>query len=133
MISVRSEDDRAALAKVLDGADLPTARTEFVQAVSAWTATRAKDDVVATMQEAGLPAGPMNRAVDVLADPQLVFRGLYTEMAHPCFRRRSRPRPTRPRSGTSPMHRCAPRRCRVSRRARSPRTSWVCPTTRSIA
>ncbi|BBZ28731.1 putative CoA-transferase [Mycolicibacterium madagascariense] len=85
VISVRSEDDRAALAKVLDGADLPTARTEFVQAVSAWTATRAKDDVVATMQEAGLPAGPMNRAVDVLADPQLVFRGLYTEMAHPLF------------------------------------------------
>ena len=85
VLSVRSEEDRAALAKVLDGADLPTARAEFVEAVSAWTATRTKDDVVAAMQEAGVPAGPMNRAVDVLADPQLVFRRLYAEMAHPLF------------------------------------------------
>lgn len=27
----------------------------------------------------------MNRAADVLADPQLVFRGLYADMVHPLF------------------------------------------------
>jgi crotonobetainyl-CoA:carnitine CoA-transferase CaiB-like acyl-CoA transferase len=37
------------------------------------------------LQEAGVPAGPMYRAVDVLPDPQVSYRGLYAEMTHPLF------------------------------------------------
>jgi crotonobetainyl-CoA:carnitine CoA-transferase CaiB-like acyl-CoA transferase len=85
VISVRSDDDRVALAKVLGVTELPSSRTEFVDQVVRWTAARGKTEVVETLQEAGIPAGPMNRAVDVLADPQLDHRRLYADMVHPLF------------------------------------------------
>jgi crotonobetainyl-CoA:carnitine CoA-transferase CaiB-like acyl-CoA transferase len=85
VISVRSDDDRAALAKILDVTELASSRTDFISQVAHWTALRDKADVVETLQEAGVPAGPMNRAVDVLADPQLIFRRTYRDMVHPLF------------------------------------------------
>jgi crotonobetainyl-CoA:carnitine CoA-transferase CaiB-like acyl-CoA transferase len=97
VISVRSDDDRVALAKVLSVAELPSHRTELVEQVAQWTAVRDKAEVVEAVQEAGVPAGPMNRAVDVLADPQLAFRHLYADMAHPLF---AAPMPTE----THPAH-----------------------------
>jgi len=83
VISVRSEEDRIAVAKVIGVAELSGSTTEFADSVSAWTAGRDKGYIVEAMQDAGVPAGPMNRAVDVLADPQVAFRRLYTEMSHP--------------------------------------------------
>jgi crotonobetainyl-CoA:carnitine CoA-transferase CaiB-like acyl-CoA transferase len=85
VISARSEEDRIALAKVVGVSELPVCRTDFVDAISEWTQSRDKGDVVAAVQDAGVPAGPMNRAVDVLADPQVAFRRLYTDMVHPLF------------------------------------------------
>jgi len=37
------------------------------------------------LQEACVPAAPMNRAVDVLADPVLVHRKSFSDMTHPLF------------------------------------------------
>ncbi len=74
VISVRSDDDRAALAAVIGDTD-----------VSDWTSTRDKMAVAHLLQDAGVPAAPMYRAVDVLADPQVTFRKLFTDMAHPLF------------------------------------------------
>ncbi|HEX3548431.1 MAG TPA: CoA transferase, partial [Mycobacterium sp.] len=54
-------------------------------AVSAWTAGIDKNAVVGPLQRAGVPAAPMNRAVDVLSDPQLTFRKLFSDMVHPLF------------------------------------------------
>jgi crotonobetainyl-CoA:carnitine CoA-transferase CaiB-like acyl-CoA transferase len=85
VISVRSDGDRAAMAKVLGVNELATSRTDFVAQLAQWTAVRDKADVVEMLQEAGVPAGPMNRAVDVLADPQLDFRRTYADMVHPLF------------------------------------------------
>ena len=85
VVSARGEDDRVALAKVLGVTELPSTRVEFMAAVAAWTQLRDKAEVVDAIQEAGVPAGPMNRAVDVLADPQVAFRGLYVDMVHPLF------------------------------------------------
>ena len=45
--------------------------------------------VTETLQQAGVAAGPMNRPPDVLADPQIEYRKLFTEMAHPLFGARS--------------------------------------------
>lgn len=87
-ISIRSEADRAALSKVLGRDDLlglPCERVQFITAVSEWTRGQDKADVAEMLQRAGIPAGPMNRAVDVPADPQVVFRALYSDMAHPLF------------------------------------------------
>jgi crotonobetainyl-CoA:carnitine CoA-transferase CaiB-like acyl-CoA transferase len=74
VISLRDDADGAALASITGGAD-----------VSEWTRTRDKMDVAHALQRAGVPAAPMNRAVDVLADPQLTFRKVFTDMIHPLF------------------------------------------------
>ncbi|OBF35991.1 acyl-CoA transferase [Mycobacterium sp. ACS1612] len=74
VVSLRDDADRTALATVTGGTEL-----------SEWTRTRGKSDVAHALQAAGVPAAPMNRAVDVLADPQVRFRNLYTDMTHPLF------------------------------------------------
>ena len=85
VVSVRTDADRVALARVMGVAGLPGDRTAFNAAVSAWTASRDKDAVAELLQAAGVPAGPMNRAVDVLADPQLGYRQMFADMVHPLF------------------------------------------------
>ena len=56
---------------------------------AAWAAPHVtqhdKADITEILQRAGIPAGPMNRAVDVPTDPQVAFRQLYTDMTHPLF------------------------------------------------
>lgn len=74
VISLRNEDDRAALSAVTGAAD-----------VSEWTSARDKTEVAHLLQRAGVPAAPMNRAVDVLVDPQLTFRKVFSDMTHPLF------------------------------------------------
>lgn len=85
VISVRCAAERDALAAVMGAAGLPADRAGFVAAVSAWTANRDKGRVADALQAAGVPAAPMNRAADVLADPQLRFRRLFTDLRHPMF------------------------------------------------
>ena len=84
VISVRSGADRAALSTVI-GRDLPEERGTFIAAVSEWTHAKDKADVTEILQTAGVPAAPMNRAVDIPADPQVAFRDVYVEMVHPLF------------------------------------------------
>jgi crotonobetainyl-CoA:carnitine CoA-transferase CaiB-like acyl-CoA transferase len=71
VISLRG-DDYAALATVIGDTD-----------VSEWTSTRDKIAVAHLLQKAGVPAAPMYRAVDVLADPQVMFRKVFADMTHP--------------------------------------------------
>lgn len=74
VISVRTDDQRAALAAITGGTSVPE-----------WTHTRDKADVARLLQQAGVPAAPMNRAVDVLVDPQICHRKLFSDMVHPLF------------------------------------------------
>jgi crotonobetainyl-CoA:carnitine CoA-transferase CaiB-like acyl-CoA transferase len=85
VISLRSDDERAALAAVMGRAELSRNRADLIAAVTEWTAGKDKAAVADLLQRAGLPAGPMNRAVDVQTDPQIIFRKLFTDMAHPLF------------------------------------------------
>jgi crotonobetainyl-CoA:carnitine CoA-transferase CaiB-like acyl-CoA transferase len=98
VVSVRSEAERAALASVLGAVELPKEPRDFNAAVSAWTATRDKYDVAARLQAVGVPAAPMNRAVDVLADAQLGHRRVFADMVHPLF---DAPMPTEQRPAPS--------------------------------
>jgi crotonobetainyl-CoA:carnitine CoA-transferase CaiB-like acyl-CoA transferase len=74
VISLRDDADRAATAAVTGGME-----------PSEWTRTRDKMDVAHALQRAGVPAAPMYRAVDVLADPQLSHRNVFSDMRHPLF------------------------------------------------
>jgi crotonobetainyl-CoA:carnitine CoA-transferase CaiB-like acyl-CoA transferase len=85
VISLRTASDRRALTAAMGASMLPDNRGDLVDAVSAWTSRMDKDAVADVLQRAGVPAAPMNRAVDVLADPVLVHRRSLADMVHPLF------------------------------------------------
>lgn len=93
VVSVASDDHRRALLGVIGS---PDAGADLVTGLASWTARRDKADAARTLQEAGVPAGPMYRAADVLADPQIVERAVFTEASHPLF---PAPMPTETRPG----------------------------------
>jgi crotonobetainyl-CoA:carnitine CoA-transferase CaiB-like acyl-CoA transferase len=83
VISIRSDDELRALATTMGRPGLR--RDEVVAAVSAWTRTLDKAEVTRHLQDAGIPAGPMNRPRDLLDDPQVRLRKLFSDMVHPLF------------------------------------------------
>jgi crotonobetainyl-CoA:carnitine CoA-transferase CaiB-like acyl-CoA transferase len=85
VISLRTPADRQALSAAMDVTELPDDPADLDNAVSAWTAGLDKTAVAELLQRVGIPAAPMNRAIDVLADPVIQHRKLFTEMAHPLF------------------------------------------------
>jgi crotonobetainyl-CoA:carnitine CoA-transferase CaiB-like acyl-CoA transferase len=109
VISIRGDEDRRALAATMGRAlethavethavethavETHAVETHAVEthddhaAISAWTSTLDKAVVADLLQRAGVPAGPMNRPADVLDDPQLRHRKMFTDMAHPLFDR----------------------------------------------
>jgi crotonobetainyl-CoA:carnitine CoA-transferase CaiB-like acyl-CoA transferase len=103
VISLRSDADRDAVAAVMGRDGLPGDRAELIAAVSQWTSSRDKAFVADTLQRAGVSAAPMNRAVDVLADPQITFRKVFSDMTHPLF---EAPMPTE--TGPAPYRHIAP-------------------------
>ncbi|WP_207101413.1 CaiB/BaiF CoA transferase family protein [Paracoccus shandongensis] len=78
----------AALCRVLDLPDLPTNpdyatnparvahRDRLVPILAAATARRTRADLIAAMEGAGVPAGPVNDVAEALAEPQVAARGL---------------------------------------------------------
>jgi crotonobetainyl-CoA:carnitine CoA-transferase CaiB-like acyl-CoA transferase len=60
-------------------------RHDLLRQVSAWTRTQTAVQVAEALQAAGVPAGQMNRPPDVLEDPQLCERKLFSDMTHPLF------------------------------------------------
>jgi crotonobetainyl-CoA:carnitine CoA-transferase CaiB-like acyl-CoA transferase len=60
-------------------------RHELVAQVSGWTRGRTPLQVAEALQSAGVPAGQMNRPPDILDDPQLRVRKLFSDMEHPLF------------------------------------------------
>lgn len=60
-------------------------RADDVDALSAWTAVRTPAEAAESLQARGVAAGPMNRAAEVFADPQLQARAVLADMAHPLF------------------------------------------------
>jgi crotonobetainyl-CoA:carnitine CoA-transferase CaiB-like acyl-CoA transferase len=103
VISLRSDADRDALAAAMGRDALPRDRAELIAAVSEWTGSRDKTTVAEELQGAGVPAAPMYRAVDVLADPQITFRKVFSEMTHPLL---EAPMPTE--TGPAPYRHIAP-------------------------
>ncbi|OYZ96124.1 MAG: CoA transferase [Xanthobacter sp. 17-67-6] len=51
-------------------------RDELTAAIAAATATFTRDDLLARLEKAGVPAGPINDVAQVFADPQVQHRGM---------------------------------------------------------
>ena len=80
VVSVRDDTDLAALA-----AAIGTQAPDVLAKLPDWTVAHSPAEVVARLQQAGVPAGHMQRAEDVYEDPQLRFRNVLVEMRHPLF------------------------------------------------
>ena len=52
-------------------------------AIEALTRLRARDDLLAACEAAGVPAGPINTVAQAFADPQVIARGMQIEVARP--------------------------------------------------
>jgi len=58
-------------------------QAELDALIEAWTAERTVDEVEAAMSDAGVPAGRIYRAPDMLVDPHFKAREALIELAHP--------------------------------------------------
>lgn len=74
VVSLRSDAERATMARLTAGTDLPR-----------WTAARDKTEAADALQRAGIAAAPMYRAAEVLADPQVRHRRVFADLVHPRF------------------------------------------------
>jgi crotonobetainyl-CoA:carnitine CoA-transferase CaiB-like acyl-CoA transferase len=50
------------------------------QAFMAWS----RKDLIAALDQAGVPCGPINSVAEVFEDPQVQHRGMFMELPHPC-------------------------------------------------
>jgi len=94
-ITVRGDDDWQRLCGVLgrlDWAEDPSlataagriaAREKLDAQLAEWTATLAPREVMALLQDAGVPAGAMQRLTEYPTDPQLAARGFLRPVTHP--------------------------------------------------
>ncbi|MDD4868886.1 MAG: CaiB/BaiF CoA-transferase family protein, partial [Mycobacterium sp.] len=115
VISIRSDEEWRRAARVFDhpewaedprfgtGEARVANRGELVQLVSAWTRARTPVRAAELLQAAGVPAGPMNRPPDLLEDPQLRARKVYSDMVHPLIER-----PLPAETGPAPFLHIAP-------------------------
>ena len=86
-VACRQDEDWRALCAVVAGlpADADLAE-RFAQhdpidaAISAWTAQRTKAEAAHCLQNAGVPAGPVNITPDMTADPQVQARGFFVPL-----------------------------------------------------
>jgi len=95
VIAVTTEDEWQAFSQALGKPAwtedarfaTPAARKEnedeLEKLVEAWTVEHSKTGVAHLLQEAGVPAGPVEDAEDLLRDPQLAHRRAFVTLDHP--------------------------------------------------
>ena len=60
-------------------------QTELDEIIGAWTQTWDLDDLLALLEDKGIPSGRVFRAPDMLSDPQYAARNAIVETDHPVF------------------------------------------------
>jgi formyl-CoA transferase len=108
LIAANQDTVFGRLAAVMGRPDLPTDeryrthgargahQIELDELIAAWTATRPSGDLLAELHAAGVPAGGVYTAADMLADPHIAAREAIVRVPHPDF-------------GELPMQNVAPR------------------------
>ncbi len=66
----------ASDARFATNADRVANRAELAALIGAKTADWTRDGLLAALEKAGVPAGPINTVADVFADPQVIARGM---------------------------------------------------------
>lgn len=73
--------EKMALApEFLKNADRLANREEMIRRLTEATSGRTRADLLAVCEAQGVPAGPINNMADVMADPQVVARGMHIDL-----------------------------------------------------
>ncbi len=80
LCSLLGLDEMAEAAEYLHNRDRVANRVQMIERLNAATAQRTRDDLLAACEAQGVPAGPINRFDDVMADPQVQARGMQIEL-----------------------------------------------------
>jgi crotonobetainyl-CoA:carnitine CoA-transferase CaiB-like acyl-CoA transferase len=83
LCGVFGRPELAVDARYASAADRLARRAEIEELVVRWTTAHEPRKVMGLLQEAGVPAGAMQRVGDYAEDPQLLARGTYREMSQP--------------------------------------------------
>ncbi len=75
-------EDLAFDARFVHNAGRVAARAELIPLLEARTRGFRRDDLLAQLEAAHVPAGPINTVADVFADPQAIARGLRLDLPH---------------------------------------------------
>ncbi len=75
-------DDLAADVRFATNALRVANRTELSGRIGARTGQHGRDALLDLLEEAGVPAGPINTVADVFADPQVVYRRMRIDRPH---------------------------------------------------
>jgi len=75
-------DDLASDARYQTNALRVKHRETLTPALSVETAKFQRDDLLAKLEEAGVPGGPINSVADVFSDPQIIHRGMRVDTPH---------------------------------------------------
>ena len=78
-MEVIGRPDLGARADLQDNAGRWAARDELDAAIGEWTGAHPLAHVLEALEEAGVPAGPIHTAADLIADPQLRARNMIQE------------------------------------------------------
>ncbi len=73
-------DDMAASPDYAKNADRVANRPEMIRRLNEATSQRTRDDLLAACEANNVPAGPINDLADVMADPQVIARGMQIEL-----------------------------------------------------
>jgi crotonobetainyl-CoA:carnitine CoA-transferase CaiB-like acyl-CoA transferase len=96
-VTARDDDDWRRLCKAIQRTDLAVDdrlfsedgrrahRTEVDAAVGQWVSNQSAEEGMVVLQGAGVPAGKVQNAADLLADEQLQARDFWREFDHPYF------------------------------------------------
>ncbi len=73
-------EDMAVSSDYAKNADRVANRPEMIRRLNEATSQRTRDDLLAACEANNVPAGPINDLADVMADPQVVARGMQIEL-----------------------------------------------------
>jgi crotonobetainyl-CoA:carnitine CoA-transferase CaiB-like acyl-CoA transferase len=80
LCSVLNLDDMAEDRKYLRNSDRIANREDMTERLTERTKTFAKDALLSSCEDQGIPAGPINDMAEVFADPQVIARGMKVEL-----------------------------------------------------
>lgn len=83
LMTTAGRPDLAADPRLATNAGRVEHQQEIDDALAAWTRTLTRDEVLAAMEAAEVPAGPINSVADMFADPHFQVRGLFEEVEVP--------------------------------------------------